>query len=288
MNKPVFKDSTIEKSFQKNGYVVLPLLSKSEVKSLLDFYESNPNEGQEGFHATHFSKNRPYKKEVHQKIIAAYQSGLHNLLNNYKLLFANFMVKETGNNSVMPLHADWTYVDEKQFQSLGIWSPLVDTNAQNGMLGVIPFSHQLKENNRGPKIISPFINLNDYIIKTYGTLLKVDAGSVVIYDHRLLHYSNANLSDKKRVSVNISAAPVGVEVAHYSYFEKPNKVYKYEVLNSDFFLEYNHFEEPDNGRILEAYDLNIIPFEKKYIDQVLSSKSFFQKLKGMFYPANKN
>jgi hypothetical protein len=59
-------------------------------------------------------------------------------------------------------------------------------------------------------------------------------------------------------------------------------------LKSDFFLEYNHFEEPDNGRILEAYDLNIIPFEKKYIDQVLSSKSFFQKLKGMFYPANKN
>lgn len=288
MIKSVFRDSAIEKSFQKNGYVVLPLLSKIEVKSLLDFYEANPNDVKEGFHATHFSKNRPYKKIVQQEILAAYQMGLHNLLNNYQLLFANFMVKEIGNNSVMPLHADWTYVDEKQFQSLGIWSPLIDTNEQNGMLGVIPSSHKFIENNRGPKITSPFVQLNDYIINKYGKLLKVDAGSVVIYDHRLLHYSNANLSDNKRVSVNISAAPLGVEIAHYSYFEEPNKVYKYEVLKSDFFLEYNHFEEPDNGKILEIYDLNIIPFEKKYIDQVLDSKNFFQKLKEIFYQVNKN
>lgn len=282
MKKSVFKDSIIEKSFQKDGYVVLPLLSRSEVKTLLDFYDANPNEVNDGFHATHFSKNRPYKKLVHQKIIATYEVGLTNLLNNYNLLFANFMVKETGNNSVMPLHADWTYVDEKQFQSLGIWSPLIDTNEQNGMLGVVPSSHKLKMNNRGPKIISPFLQNNDYIINNYGKLLKVDAGSVVIYDHRLLHYSPANLSIQKRVSLNISAVPNGVEIAHYSYFENPNKVYKYEVLGTDFFLEYNHFEEPDNGKILEEYELNIVPFEKKYLDSVLSSKSLIYKIKSMF------
>jgi hypothetical protein len=279
---PVFKDNIIEKSFQKEGYVVLSLLSRSEVKTLLDFYDANPNEVNDGFHATHFSKNRPYKKLVHQKIVATYEVGLTNLLNNYNLLFANFMVKETGNNSVMPLHADWTYVDEKQFQSLGIWSPLVDTNEQNGMLGVIPSSHKLKVNNRGPKIISPFIENNDYIIENYGKLLKVDAGSVVIYDHRLLHYSPANLSNHKRVSVNISATPNDAEISHYSYFEKPNKVHKYEVLGADFFLEYNHFEEPDNGKIVDEYELNLLPFEKKYLDSILSSKSTLHKIKSLF------
>ena len=69
MKNPVFKDPTIEKLFQKNGFVVLPLLSKLEVEELLAFYEANPNDVTAGFHATHFSKNRPYKKEFINKLL---------------------------------------------------------------------------------------------------------------------------------------------------------------------------------------------------------------------------
>jgi hypothetical protein len=282
LKNPVFKDPTIEKLFQKNGFVVLPLLSKLEVEELLAFYEANPNDVTAGFHATHFSKNRPYKKRVHQQIIATFESGLSKLLSEYNLIFANFMVKETGDNSLMPLHADWTYVDEKQFQSLGIWCPLIDTNEYNGRLGVVPFSHHLKANNRGPKIPSPFVDHNDYIIEQHGTLLNVDAGSVVIYDHRLLHFSPANFSNTKRVSVNITATPTHAEVAHYAYFENTNTINKYNVSGSDFFLEYDHFEEPDFGKAIATFEVHIEPFDLNYIEGVLRPKRFFTTLKSFF------
>lgn len=282
MEESVFKDPKIEMLFQKNGFVVMPLLTQKEADELLRYYDSNPITNIEGFHATHFSKNRAYKKEVNQQIISAFKMGLSQLLNDYNLVFANFMVKEVGVNSAMPLHSDWTYVDENKHQSLGIWSPLVDTNLENGMLGVVPFSHRLKKNNRGPKIPSPFLNHNEYIINTYGVLLKVKAGNVVIYDHRLLHFSPANLSNSKRVSINIAAAPKGIEIVHYAFFEEKKQIYKYEVSSNDFFIRYNHFQEPDDGKVLDTLDLNLVPFEKTYIDEVLKSKTLLDKLKIIF------
>lgn len=130
--------------------MVVQLLSEEGVKQLWDFYLTNPNPFQAGFHTTHFATDKAFKKKVHDNITAVLEPAVRPFLPNYAAAFGNFMVKEPGGNNPMPLHADWTYVDESQATSLAIWLPLVDTNPENGQLGVIPFSQHLSHDIRGP------------------------------------------------------------------------------------------------------------------------------------------
>jgi hypothetical protein len=275
-SRNVFKDKKIELKFQQSGFVVLPLLNSTEINQLIDFYNNNPNSNSGQFHSTHFSKNRAYKRKVQQTIFSIFELHLKNLLLDYQLIFGNFMVKESGENSTMPLHADWTYVDENRFQSLGIWCPLVDTNAENGMLGVVPNSHQLKKNNRGPKIPSPFHDYNQYIIDNFGKLLPMKAGEVVIYDHRLLHFSPPNLSQKTRTAINIVASPKEAELFHYAVIKDPEIVEVFEVTNTDFFLEYDHFEQPDLISASKNLKLDVEKYTLDYLQSILKKKSLIE------------
>lgn len=274
----IFKNKKLEQSFLKNGFIVVNLIDHSSCQKLLCFYDQNPNTDTGKFHSTHFSKDRVYKKEVHQKIIAVYKTSLDQYLENFKPLFANFMVKEAHEHSIMPLHADWTYIDEGKAVSLGVWSPLVDTNEKNGMLGVVPSSHKLKKNFRGPKIPTPFHDFNEYIIEKYGKMLRVKAGEAVIYDHRLLHFSPPNLSKQTRVAVNIVMAPENEKIVHYASFGDLNKVAVFQPENENFYLEYDHFEEPTLGTPIKNIALKIQPFEQKYIDGVLSAKGVLGRI----------
>jgi hypothetical protein len=282
MKKKVFKIAEHEIKFQKEGYLLLPLLNDEEVASLKNFYNELSHPEIEGFHSTHFSKNRAYKKEIHNKITAVFSENLLALLEDYAILFANFMVKGRGESSRMPIHADWTYVDETQFQSLGVWCPLVDTNPQNGMLGVVPKSHLLNFNFRGPKIPNSFQAYDQYIIDTYGKLIPMKAGEIIIYDHRMLHYSPANLSNVNREAINIVAAPNAAAIMHHTVLDDPNMVHVYKVNDPSFFLEYDHFEKPDKGVADSNYLLDIQKMSKDHIDEVLHKRNLLEKIFHLF------
>ncbi len=60
----VFADKKLNQEFNKQGYVVVQLLSEEGVKQLWDFYLTNPNPFQAGFHTTHFATDKAFKKKV--------------------------------------------------------------------------------------------------------------------------------------------------------------------------------------------------------------------------------
>lgn len=272
----VFRNNKLQAQFQRDGYVVISGVFKNEYAELLNFYKNNlPSFDHGGFHSTHFFKDRAYKRSVHETIKSLFWSKLEAFFSDYDLIFANFMVKEPRPDSVMPLHADWTYVNEDKFVSLGIWCPLVDTNEMNGMLGVIPFSHDLASNTRGPKIVSAVGEFNEYIIKKYGKLLSLKAGDAVIYNHRLLHFSESNISNTTRVAVNLVAVPAKAEVYHYLSLEYEKGIRKYIVKSEDFFLNYDHFEEPDNSENFELINLDSNLLSREFIDKKLHRNESF-------------
>ncbi|MCB9256459.1 MAG: phytanoyl-CoA dioxygenase family protein [Chitinophagales bacterium] len=274
-----FKDKELNKHFEKEGYVLIDFLSKEAVADLQLFYTNNPFHPTNDFHSTHFLEDTSYKRKVHEAILQASQDKLAELLANYQAVFANFMVKEPGSKSIMPLHADWTYVNEEETQSIALWCPLVDTCLENGMLGVVPKSHLLEKNFRGPKIPSPFHDYNQYIIDTYGKLLEVKAGQAVIYNHRLLHFSPPNLSKEPRLAFNLVLVPKDAEIVHYAAFDSYPKVFKYTGLNSDFFINYVHFQIPDADFLDQEIQLDLKSFSKTYLDETLrSKKSWWQSL----------
>lgn len=269
----IFRDNTLNKQFLKQGYVVVSLLSNEKVEAVKDFYKSNRPAQAAGFHTTHFFSDVDYKEKVQETIENACSGKLQELLIDYKALFSNFMVKEPGENSRMPLHADWTYVDESNFISLGVWCTLVDTNKENGMLGVVPYSHNLKANFRGPQIPTPFHDFNEYVIKNYGKLLPMQAGEAVIYNHKLLHFSPANQSNEVRLAFNSVWVPKETQVVHYTMLN--NEIRKYKVNDKRFFICYSHFKEPQTLVVWEKVDERFNPISKSQIDSTLKPRRTF-------------
>jgi hypothetical protein len=280
--RAVFKELSQEEAFQKLGYIKISFLSNKEVQDLLKFYHDNTALDSSGFQSTHFSKNREYKRKVQATIENVFSLKFNSLLVDYKFVFGNFMVKNVGAESRMPIHADWTYVNEDQFQSLGIWCPLVDTTKENGMLGVVPYSHNLDRNNRGPKIPNSFQKFDQYIIDAYGKLIPMKAGEIILYDHRLLHFSPPNESNEARVAINVVACPRLADVFHYAVMDKEGSFNEYHVREANFFVEYDHFERPDLGTVERVHKLNVPELTQVHIDRILNKRGLLNSLKSLF------
>ena len=268
----VFKSIELEKKFQREGYVVIPFLEAHKLEEIQYFLKDAYKVEFSGFHSTHFLKDQELKEKVHRTLASIFKEPIQEYLKDYTPLFGNFMVKSQGEKSYMPLHADWTYVDEEHHQSLGIWCPLVDTDEVNGMLGVVPYSHLMRTNKRGPQIPSPFTDFNQYIIDNYGKLLKVNAGEAVIYDHRTLHFSPSNLSTSVRIAINLVATPVNATLYHYASFGKSDEIECFKPNGTSFFIAYNHFERPEQGDSSIKMRQEVFPFSKMEIDKVLKQK----------------
>lgn len=282
----VFKDEKLNAHFNKYGYAVAPVLSASEVEALKVFYLNNPNPFKAEFHTTHFSTDKNYKQSVHDAIIGATQRGVHALLNNYVPAFGNYMVKEAGGNNPMPLHADWAYVDESAHTSVAIWIPLVDTTIENGCLGVIPFSQHLSWHIRGPRILQWTPPYNEQLVNGAGKLIPVKAGTGIIYNHRLIHYSPPNNSGQVRPAINLSLVPQGVQVLHYTVPEGKEGIHCYEVDNFDFFIHYDNFQVPERGRLREVISLDSVPLinnrVEAFIKQYAAKPGLLEKIKAVF------
>ncbi|MFT4646538.1 MAG: hypothetical protein ACI8ZX_002969 [Planctomycetota bacterium] len=265
----LFLENDLNKELQEHGFVSLPCLNKNSIKSLLNFYQTNTKEALSGFHPTMFHENLNYKKQVNELIL----SNLNNFFSlninlNYKSLYGNFMVKESGDQSDMKLHQDWSYVNEDKEKSFAIWIPLIDLNSQNGALSVIPKSHKLRNNKRGPGFFCPFENWQEEIIEKYGLPLYLKAGEAVIWDHKLAHFSPPNLSNEKRIAITAIITPKNTPIYH---FYKPNHemiIETYEV-NQAFFMSYQIQNGPNQNYISkEPYS----PFKitKKELECILT------------------
>lgn len=278
----VFKKKSLNDEFLKAGFVSVDLIKPDNIKLLKSFYKENKIKSSTPFHTTHFSKNRDLKKKIHHYIVSQVWKELDEMLCDFKPIFANYMIKEAHNDSMMPLHADWTYVDESDDISIAAWVPLCDTNQFNGTLGVIPYSQHISNDIRGPRILQWEYPFNDILIEKAGKLINLKAGQAIIYNHRLLHYSPSNKSDDVRHAINISMVPNSKQVLHYTVPEGYKKIQCYKVDNEDFFLEYDNFQVPEKGNLEYELDIESSPILNEKLENFLSkyyTKGILNKLK---------
>ena len=244
----LFKDPGLNARFHREGYVTVDFLSPDAADALAAFYGEQASAQARGFHTTHFSRDPDYKQRIHEAIVQALTPGVDRYLNDYVPVFGNFMVKESDDQSSMPLHADWTYVDESRYTGISVWVPLTDTHEQNGCLGVIPRSHELSHPIRGPRILQWEAPCGEQLIAALGRLLPLKKGQAVLYDQRLLHYSPPNRSGKVRPAVNLAVLPRQAERIHYTLPEGESLIHRFRVEDPLFFLRYNNFQMPELGR----------------------------------------
>lgn len=243
MKRKIFKIDTLEKDFREKGYVVIPFLEKEQLKILQDaFYDSKPDIDK-GFHSTSTNNNLEYRKSVNNLIQSIYYPISLNYLEDYEPVYASFVVKEPGLEGNFPLHMDWSMVDENKYISIAIWSPLVDTNSENGSLIVLEESHKIGLSFRGGPFLFQALKsdkIPDIKFKIKTLLLK--AGEVVIYDHRLFHGSLPNLSQKTRPALNFTLKPKEAKLLHYHQVENEIETH---FVDEDFFNHYVMGKQPE-------------------------------------------
>lgn len=275
--RPVFTDLNIETEFQRDGYIKVPFLSRTEVEELTKaYFDSLPQSGglitaedkdlkdMITYDFTFIDKNIGYKRKVFEIITAVFEKHYHKYLKGYKPIIANFIRKKTETGEV-PLHQNWAFVDERRCTSVSIWCPLVDSTVENGTLQVIPGSHKRCGEIRGPMIPWELNGIKNQIIENDLIPLETKAGDAVILDDSIVHYSAINHTDNLRLAIQLILIPEEEQSIHY-HIDPAKSQKKVEVLAVDreFYMEFNPWEKAGNSKVIKEFKYS--PFEMSYPD----------------------
>lgn len=234
-----FLDPARQQRFEKYGYLVMDLLTESDIRKLRDIYDRYPPRQVANFQVSNYEKDTEKNKVIDAAIKSVIAGPISERLSGYKLLSAFFYIKFPGSESAFYIHKDWNIVDESKYTSLHIWIPLTETNAENGNLFMCPYDYRKQFSFRG----SPGFEFPEpgFLTRLANNLYKVDVytkpGQAICFDHRMTHGSRANRTDAVRVSAGISLVPEEAPVVHYHQNEQ-GRIEKYEIAE-DFYLDFN-------------------------------------------------
>lgn len=255
----LFKNEKLQQQFNLNGYVVIPFLSDTQIQDLRNFFFEKHPQIPDGFYSSSFNADEAHKKSVNEKIETVLSNQVNTHFNQIKKLGSCFLNKQPGKQSEMPIHQDWTVVNEPEFDSVTIWIPLQDVNETNGAIQVIDGSHRFSTALRSPTLEAPFKNLQSEMRQNL-KLLNMKAGEAFIFSQALLHASPPNLSSEPRIAVTYGLIENKAQLLFYHKNEE-GKIEQYFV-KENFFQQYN----TQIGKRPKEGDLQkIFPYEQHFV-----------------------
>lgn len=269
----ILKNAADDTKLANLGYVVFPMLDTIAIQKLSNYYFEFQNEEPAYFYSSTHSPDFLFRRKASDFIKAILSPLLPEHLKNYTLLGGAFVVKPGHGKGVLQPHQDWNIVDETQYRSYNIWIPLVDVDANNGAVFVLPSSHLKMQTFRGPGIVSVFKNIEQEIWNDL-TVLPMKAGEALLYDHALLHGSPPNRSNHVRLGVVCGIIPHGAHMQ--MYFQEASQLGVYRV-NSDFFLDKNPLAGPQDLELIKKHllpvqQLDLTTFKSLYIPGLSANK----------------
>ncbi len=286
--RKVFRDSELEASFQRDGYVSLPFISEEEVERLKQlFFDTLPQsggqitEGETGmennrlitYDFTFIDKNPEYKRVVFDIIATFFKPHMDRILDDYKPIIANYIRKQPNEGEV-PLHQNWAFADEHLCTTVSIWCPLVDGTVENGTLQVVPGSHKRFGENRGPKIPWELDHIQKEIIEKYLVPLETKAGNCVILDDSIVHYSDVNKTQGLRLAIQLICIPAEMPSLHYHMDHSVSNT-EVEILevDKDFYMEFNPWKIPEKVKKVGRTQLKYKPLtESEFAARLLGPR----------------
>lgn len=277
MNKPIFKNPEHQALFEKQGFIVLPFLNEAEVASLdLLFNDLHPNLNQSGFFSGSYSNDIQYKKNASQKIVEKFNRAYQETFINYTPFGGAFLYKVPGQNSELAAHQDWTIVDEQQNVALNCWIPLCDVTKENGALMILPGSHFDNFNVVRAPTLPFFFSGDDEMVVNELVPMEVKAGTAVILNQSVIHYSPPNNSTKVRKAITAGIKSEGAQM--YFHYKVPDKN-ELEVfeMNDDFLICFTDFVNDIGKRPYLGKSIGFIPYKMPS----LRGENLYIKLKEM-------
>jgi ectoine hydroxylase-related dioxygenase (phytanoyl-CoA dioxygenase family) len=232
----LLRDLTAEERFRRDGFVVVRLLSYERVEALLSLYNLYIG-GNEITGLYESSRNKPY--EINRVINDAIQEQISGAAKDIFLASTiyggTFMVKSHIDSEVLPLHQDWSVVEEEQNETLFVWCPLVDVSILNGGIFALPGSHKWFRSIRSGSYPS-----NRYPLPTQLQEFVVDmplrAGEAFLYSDALFHGSHANNGSQDRIVVTARVVEEGAQLVYF-HKHSETEVEVYEA-SPEFYLRH--------------------------------------------------
>lgn len=239
---PLLRDATRWQGLQDSGFVQMPMLPPVAVDQLLQaFARFHPQLPESGFVSSTYSPDLGYKQAVSDCITAIVRPHLDAVFQDHRILGAAFLYKMPGPQSKLPLHQDWTVVDESRFIATNVWMPLVDADVENGTLHIMPGSHRVMRGIRAPTL--PFCySGHEALMQRHMHPVSTRAGQAVVINQATVHHSPANLKDAVRPAITVGVVSQAARLRFY-YRDQKRTDQRLEMFDQDddFFLRFNDF-----------------------------------------------
>lgn len=223
---------------------MIDLLAPDEVARLASHYDSLDHEDRtewpfvDGFHTSLYDQRRSYRESV----LSAYEDvmgpALDRVFDAHRIMFANYTVKLPGADEV-PLHVDWTFLDEADFRSATVWCPLIDVDSDvgNGPLGVVVGSHRRIDFVRIVNV--PCYDRSVALTEDLERItLDLRPGQAVVMDNRTVHFSQPNHTDAARIVASCVIGPSEATMHHYWQSPDDGRLFRF-ALDREFYLTYS-------------------------------------------------
>jgi ectoine hydroxylase-related dioxygenase (phytanoyl-CoA dioxygenase family) len=211
----LFRDESLQRLFEEQGFVTVPLLSPDEVAAVrerfFDIYNRRDAGAdslglKQGYHVSLDHPDRDYRRQAEALVREILAPRAAALLRGYRFLLGAFLLKPSGAGP-LAVHRDWTMTADPLQTSLNCWCPLVDVDGRNGALALLPGSHAcLPDNVHGPGM-AQYLQFDPQRLMRLSHIVPLKAGEAVLFDYRMLHGSMPNTTLEARPAIGAGFVP---------------------------------------------------------------------------------
>ncbi len=240
--EPTFRDPAVQAGFERDGVIVAPVFDADEVaelrRAVLDILPPPPWD----FFDLLRNNPPPLRRRIDALVRDAVVPKIADWFTDHRFWAASILAKPPGHGGIVPLHTDWTFVDESRYRSGLAWVALEDMTLHNGAMHVSPGTNRLDADYSGHQIHYPYDDPEvRQLIDGRRVTLEIPAGQAVVWDNRVLHGSDENVTDDLRLAVAVTFSPREAQLYHYRLMPD-GRSHRYRV-DPEFFSEYEPFSE---------------------------------------------
>ena len=256
----LFKEDKAQEQFEEDGFAIIrDFMSQEDVAELLELYERTYPQLPDGFVSSSYSDDYEFKQRVCDEAQKVLAPRIAEHLMDSRPLGSAFLVKAPGKGSVLPMHQDWTIVDEDEFVAVNVWTPLTPVSAENGTLEMLPGGHRTFKTIRTPTM--PFIAMgSEDLIHPHMVKMQVKPGDAVVLNQACIHYSAPNMTEKPRVAITSGVVSKDAPL-QFGYYDNEASTLETFEMDDDFLLKFESFHEAIFSRPKQGRSIGVKPIE---------------------------
>lgn len=235
----------------RDGFAVIDVFDRRQVRAIRRALRRFDLAADHGFFASPAHAPGPLARSFQDVVTDIARPALVRVVPGYVPFMVAVTSKGRRRGDAVKFHHDWTYTDERTARPIFLWCPLVDTDAGNGGLSVVPGSHRWTSGIRPSRKLEATESFQEELAAR-SVPLAVPAGAAIAFDPGLLHGSGPNPTRRARPAITIASAPQGVPLLHFH--ESVDGSLRGTEVDDRFFTLHPYGTAPPEGAPREPWD----------------------------------